>query len=128
MKVSDEKIVELRLDFIKTWITFLLAVVAGEVALLQSSAVSSQDVKIVLFISIGCLCLACLFALGGSESLINQHYIRPSESNWFVRVMYRFSPKSLEAEWVYASLSALFIAGGFVSFIIGLFRLVFSTA
>lgn len=123
MKVSDEKIIELRLDFIKTWVTFLLAVVAGEAALLQSPSVSSPGAKLAFFISIGCLVIACVFSLGASESVINRHYIPPSKINRFVNFMYRFSPKSLESEWGFSSLSSCFIAGGLVSFVFGLYRL-----
>lgn len=123
MKVSDEKIIELRLDFIKTWVTFLLAVVAGEAALLQSPSVSSPSAKWDFFISIGSLVMACFFSLGASESLINRHYAPPSKSNLFVRFMYQFSPKSMESEFMFSSLSSCFIAGGLVSLVLGLYRL-----
>lgn len=117
MSIQPNKITELRLDFIKTWVTFLLAIIAGETTLLSTSFVTTQYAKIFLFCSIILFLFACISSLGVSESIINK-YNKPNSDNFFVKFSYKISPKTELTEWVLTYLSSLFIALGFVSLVL----------
>ncbi len=118
MTLSDETRVQLRLDFLKTWVTFLLAMTGGEVTLLNTLYTTSGH-KWMLYTAIASLITACILMLGAAECLINRVYPPPAFTDRLRRLLVALAPKSPGAEWILSSL-----AGGFTSLglmIFGLF-------
>ncbi len=115
MTLSDEAKVQLRLDFLKTWVTFLLAMTGGEVTLLNTLYTGSNH-KWVLYISIASLITACILMLGAAECLINRIYPPPAFTDPLRRFLVTLAPKSPDAEWLFSSLAGGFTSLGLVIF------------
>jgi len=120
-KMSDNEKVLLRADYLKTWITTLLGVVAGEVALINTFY-KDADYLWLLFISVSFFILAIIFLLGAYEALVNKAAGVPSTKGYLLGLLIHTSPKTEILSWGLSSVSGVLIGlglgvfGGFIIF------------
>jgi hypothetical protein len=120
---ENEKAV-LRIDYLKTWITTLLAIIAGEVALLNTFYKGGTSLWI-LYSSMALFVLAIIFCMGASEALVNKVAGVPTFRNSFLKWWAEKSAKSEAKAWVYSGIAGACIGSGIIA--IAVFLLVSKT-
>ncbi len=103
----------LKADFLKTWVTTTLAIIAGEVTLLNTTYKSSEFLWI-LYLSILCFMFAIIFYLGAYEGLVNKVTGLPTVSNKILKLWARAVPKTDESVWVLSALGGALMGFGIV--------------
>ena len=103
----------LKADFLKTWVTTTLAIIAGEVTLLNTTYKSSEFLWI-LYLSILCFMFAIIFYLGAYEGLVNKVTGLPRFSNKILKLWARAVPKTDESVWVLSALGGALMGFGIV--------------
>lgn len=103
----------LKADFLKTWVTTTLAIIAGEVTLLNTTYKSS-DFLWILYLSILCFMFAIIFYLGAYEGLVNKVTGLPTVSNKILKLWARAVPKTDESVWVLSALGGALMGFGIV--------------
>ena len=100
----------LKADFLKTWVTTTLAIIAGEVTLLNTTYKSSEFLWILYL----CFMFAIIFYLGAYEGLVNKVTGLPTVSNKILKLWARAVPKTDESVWVLSALGGTLIGFGIV--------------
>ena len=103
----------LKAYFLKTWVTTTLAIIAGEVTLLNTTYKSSEFLWI-LYLSILCFMFAIIFYLGAYEGLVNKVTGLPTVSNKILKLWARAVPKTDESVWVLSALGGALMGFGIV--------------
>jgi hypothetical protein len=112
--VTENEKVVLRADFLKTWITTILAIIAGEVTLLNTFYKDSNNLW-ALYLSILLFMLAVISCLGAYESLVNKVTGIPQVQGKILNLWAKVLPKSDESTWKLSALGGVFIGLGIVA-------------
>jgi len=103
----------IRADYLKTWVTTILAIVAGEVTLLNT-VYKGSNLLWAFYISVICFILSIVFCLGAYEGLVNKIAGVPSVNNKLLKLWAKTVPKTDESVWVLSSIGGLLIGLGVV--------------
>lgn len=107
------KIEEMRLAHYNASVTFLLAVIGGEVAVVQG-LFEASPYKLWAFFSVASLIMACFLSLAACESVIRR--ISPSPKSGWLRKLSSLFSSSIESEWIKSSLAGIAIGLGLFFF------------
>lgn len=113
MEDNSLKIEEMKLEYVKTLVTFILAVIGGEITVMQALFAESTA-KFYVFLSTVFLLLGCLFCLSMSESIIRR-ISQPPESAHMKRIA-SLLPTSVTAEWYKSLIAGVTIMTGLLFF------------
>lgn len=111
--MNDNEKVNLRADYLKTWITTILAVIAGEVAVLNTFYKDAANLW-ALYLSMLSFMLAIIFCLGSYEALVNGATGVPEVRKKILKLWVKTLPKTEASSWFLAAAGALFIALGVI--------------
>ena len=106
---------QLRVDFLKTWVSTTLAFIAGEVALL-STVYKDADFLWALYGSILFFMGAIIFWLGAFEGIVTSTTGRPEFQNRFMSWLSRNAPKTDKDVWALSGISGFLFGVGVVLF------------
>lgn len=115
-EISKDTRAQLRFEFYKSVLTYELATLGGEITLLHT-LFKTADGKIVAYISMVSIVLACFCMIGVKESFIKRIDPFPAE-NWLLSLIDYIDIGSPVTERLLSGLSGCFFGGGLLLFVI----------
>ena len=111
--MNENEKVGLRADYLKTWVTTTLAIIAGEVTLLNTFYKDSSNLW-ALYLSMLSFMFAIIFCLGAYEALVNKATGVPKVKGKVFEFWLKMLPKTEVSSWVFAAIGAVLIAFGVI--------------
>jgi hypothetical protein len=109
MKEQEKDLI--RADYLKTWVTTVLAIIAGEVTLLNT-VYKSSDLLWILYLSIMFFMLAIILCLGAYEGVVNKVTGLPSFRSKVLQMWIKCLPKTAESIWLLSAVGGVLLGLG----------------